>query len=59
MYRVKFSAHQSDITLDVKQGDERFELRIAAHHTLLVQSLTKELRRISEIVGECRSGYQS
>jgi len=40
----------SDITLDLRMGDEIYELRIAAHHSLVVQSLTKELRRLALVV---------
>lgn len=39
-----------DIALDLRQGDESYELRIAAHHSLVVQSLTKELRRLTEVI---------
>jgi hypothetical protein len=47
------SANSIDITLDLRLGDESYELRIAAHHSLVVQSLTKELRRFALVVREC------
>jgi hypothetical protein len=46
------SANNIDITLDLRLGDESYELRIAAHHSLVVQSLTKELRRLALVVRE-------
>ena len=45
-------AEYIDITLDLRLGDESYELRIAAHHSLVVQSLTKELRRLALVVRE-------
>jgi hypothetical protein len=45
-------ANSIDITLDLRLGDESYELRIAAHHSLVVQSLTKELRRLALVVRE-------
>ena len=48
-----------DITLDLRLGDESYELRIAAHHSLVVQSLTKELRRLALVVRESFHRIQS
>jgi hypothetical protein len=48
-----------DITLDLRLGDESYELRIAAHHSLVVQSLTKELRRMALVVRESFHPIQS
>jgi hypothetical protein len=48
-----------DITLDLRLGDESYELRIAAHHSLVVQSLTKELRRLALVVRESFHPIQS
>ena len=48
-----------DITLDLRLEDESYELRIAAHHSLVVQSLTKELRRLALVVCESFHPIQS
>jgi len=49
---MRSKADYIDITLDLRLGDESYELRIAAHHSLVVQSLTKELRRLALVVRE-------
>lgn len=47
------SADVPDITLELSQHDEKYELRVAAQHSVIVQSLVKELRRLGDVIREC------